>query len=38
MSVARVAFFALVAVVVAVTANLVLLGIATDRADPVGTR
>ena len=34
---ARVAFFALVAVVVAVTANLVLLGIATGPKDPVGT-
>ena len=37
MSAARVAFFALVAVVVAVTANLVLLGIATGPKDPVGT-
>ena len=34
---ARVAFFALVAVVAAVTANLVLLGIATGPKDPVGT-
>lgn len=37
MSAARVAFFAVVAVVVAVTANLVLLGIATGPKDPVGT-
>ena len=37
MSAVRVAFFALVAVVVAVTANLVLLGIATGPKDPVGT-
>jgi hypothetical protein len=37
MSVARVAFFALVAVVVAVAANLVLLGIATGPKDTVGT-
>ena len=37
MSAARVAFFALVAVVVAATANLVLLGIATGPKDPVGT-
>ena len=36
-SAARVAFFALVAVVVAVTANLVLLGIATGPKDPVGS-
>jgi hypothetical protein len=36
-SAARVAFFALAAVFVAVTANLVLLGIATGPKDPVGT-
>jgi hypothetical protein len=37
MSVARVAVFALVALIVAVAANLVLLGIATGPKDPVGT-
>lgn len=37
MSAVRVAFFAAVAVVVAVTANLVLLGIATGPKDPVGS-
>jgi hypothetical protein len=37
MSAARVALFAVVAVIVAVTANLVLLGIATGPKDPVGT-
>lgn len=37
MSAARVAFFAVVAVVVAVAANLALLGIATGPKDPVGT-
>jgi hypothetical protein len=36
-SAARVVLFAVVAVVVAVAANLVLLGIATGPKDPVGT-
>jgi hypothetical protein len=36
MTVARIALFVVVAVALAVTANLVLLGIATGPKDPVG--